>query len=106
MPTKSWYVCLIQHHRILCEQRKSWLHTQNAIFKDFYSYLSGTPMAIAAYTRKNLPACQQDVFALLVPSCWQVWNKLLSSCNKVEEANSCSNKSEIASRKKLLTSWW
>ena len=39
------------------------------------------------------------LFALLVPSCWQVWNKLLSSCNKVDEANrlatSCSNKSDI-----------
>jgi hypothetical protein len=22
------------------------------------------------YTRENLTACQQDVFALLVPSCW------------------------------------
>ena len=43
-----------------------------------------------------LAACQQDVFALLVPSCQQVWNKLLSSCIKVDEANrlatSCSNK--------------
>jgi hypothetical protein len=29
----------------------------------------------------------QDVFALLVASCWQVWNKLLSSCNKIDEAN-------------------
>ena len=32
-------------------------------------------------------ACQQDVFALLVPSCLLVWNKSLSSCNKVDEAN-------------------
>jgi hypothetical protein len=51
------------------------------------------------YTRKNLTACQEYVFALLVPCCWQVWNKLLSSCNKVDEANrlatSCSNKSDI-----------
>jgi hypothetical protein len=59
---------------------------------------------------KNLTACQQDVFALLVPSCWQVWNKLfISSCNKVDEANrlatSCSNKSISSARNKLLTSW-
>ena len=51
------------------------------------------------YTRINLTAYRQDVFALLVPSCWQVWNKLSSSCNKVNEANrlatSCSNKSDI-----------
>ncbi len=49
--------------------------------------------------RKNLTACQRDVLALLVPSSWQVWNKLLSSCTKVAEANrlatSCSNKSDI-----------
>ncbi len=36
----------------------------------------------------------------LVNSCWQVWNKLLSSCNKVDEgsklATSCSNKSGIS----------
>ena len=46
------------------------------------------------YTRKNLTAYQQDVFALPVPS----WNKLLSFCDKVEEANrlatSRSNKSD------------
>jgi hypothetical protein len=37
---------------------------------------------------------------LFVPCRWQIWNKLLSSCNKVEEANkllaiSCSNKSSL-----------
>jgi hypothetical protein len=41
---------------------------------------------------------QQDVNAPLVPSCWQVWDKLLS-CIKIEETNrlarSCSNKSDI-----------
>jgi hypothetical protein len=56
---------------------------------------------------KNLTACQHDVFALLVSSCWQVWNKLLSSCNKVREANrlatSCSNKSDIICRHWLTT---
>ena len=49
--------------------------------------------------RKNFTACHLGVFALLVPSCWQVWNKLLSSCNEVDEANrvatSFSNKSDI-----------
>ena len=43
-------------------------------------------------TRKHLTACQQDVCGLLVPSCCEVWNKLLSSCNKVNEANSLANK--------------
>jgi hypothetical protein len=51
------------------------------------------------YTRKTLTACQQDVFALLIASSWQVWNKLISSCNEVDEAKrlatSCSNKSDI-----------
>jgi hypothetical protein len=44
---------------------------------------------------------QQDVFALLVPSCRQVWNKLVSSCGKDDEANIPS------ARNKLLTctSW-
>ena len=53
------------------------------------------PIKIKVCFNVNLTACQQDVFALLVPSCRQVWNKLLSSCNKVDEANrfatSCSD---------------
>ena len=63
------------------------------------------------HTRKNLTSCNnllssryQDVFALLVPSCWQVWNKLLSTCDKVDDGNRlatslfqqvCSNKFDI-----------
>jgi hypothetical protein len=32
----------------------------------------------------SLPtSCQQVVFALLVPSCQQVWNKLLTTCNNL-----------------------
>jgi hypothetical protein len=32
----------------------------------------------------SLPTCcQQVVFALLVPSCQQVWNKLLTTCNNL-----------------------
>jgi hypothetical protein len=27
---------------------------------------------------------QQVVFALLVPSCQQIWNKLLTTCNKLD----------------------
>jgi hypothetical protein len=34
-------------------------------------------------TRKNITSRQQVVFALLVPSYQQVWNKLLTSCNNV-----------------------
>jgi hypothetical protein len=44
------------------------------------------------YTRKNaqvvtsLPTSrQQDVFALLVTSCQQVWNNLLATCNNLVE---------------------
>ena len=48
------------------------------------------------YTRKNLASCsesankpptsrQQVVFAMLVPSCQQVWNKLLTTCNKLDD---------------------
>ena len=44
------------------------------------------------YTRKNaqvvtsLPTSrQQDVFALLVTSCQQVWNNLLTTCNNLVE---------------------
>ena len=41
-----------------------------------------------AYTRKNLTTClqtsrQQVVFARLVTSCQQVWNKLLTTCNNL-----------------------
>jgi hypothetical protein len=33
----------------------------------------------------SLPtACQQVVFALLVPICQQVWNNLLTTCNKLD----------------------
>jgi hypothetical protein len=46
--------------------------------------LVGRPVTTCAflrvYTRKNLTACQQDVFAQLLPSFWQVWTKSLSSC--------------------------
>ena len=42
------------------------------------------------YTRKNLTTCsksankrQQVVFARLVTSCQQVWNKLLTTCNNL-----------------------
>jgi hypothetical protein len=44
------------------------------------------------YTRKNaqvvtgLPTSrQQDIFALLVTSCQQVWNNLLTTCNNLVE---------------------
>ena len=34
---------------------------------------------------ESLPTSrQQVVFALLVPSCQQVWNKLLTTCNKLD----------------------
>jgi hypothetical protein len=48
--------------------------------------------------RRQMIRLHPYVFAQLVPSYWQVWNKLLSTCNKVDEANrlatSCSNKSD------------
>jgi hypothetical protein len=54
----------------------------------------------AWYTYCTLTDGQQLVFALLFPVI-QVWNKLLSSCGKVDELNrlaaSCSNKSDIVS---------
>jgi hypothetical protein len=52
------------------------------------SVVSSLVVTLLDYTlSKNVPACQQGLFALLVPSCWQVWCKLLSSCNMVNEAN-------------------
>jgi hypothetical protein len=62
--------------------------------------LGSAPQYVCYMHVKNIsqPVSQQDVFALLVPSCWQVWNRLLSSCNKVNEASrlatSCSNQSD------------
>jgi hypothetical protein len=44
-------------------------------------------LSSSLYARKNLIACQQHVFVLLVPNCWLVYNKLLSSYNKIDEAN-------------------
>ena len=46
--------------------------------------LGSAPQYVCYMHVKNIsqPVSQQDVFALLVPSCWQVWNRLLSSCNK------------------------
>ena len=39
---------------------------------------------IVSHLVASLPAsCQQVVFALLVPSCQQVWNKLLTTCNNL-----------------------
>ena len=35
------------------------------------------------YTRKNLASCSTATVALLVPSCQQVWNKLLTTCNNL-----------------------
>jgi hypothetical protein len=53
-------------------------------------------------TRKNLTSLptsrQQVVFALLVPSCQQVWNKLLTTCKNLVDIirllQGCSNKSD------------
>jgi hypothetical protein len=49
-------------------------------------------LIVSSYTCKNLTSCiaslptsrQQVVFALLVPSCLQVWNKLVTTCNKLD----------------------
>ena len=64
---------------------------------------------------KNLTSCNnllssrsQDVFALLVPSCLQVWNKLLSTCNKVDDSNRLAPKTHRNDvwNKFVPTSWY
>ena len=60
------------------------LFSLSTVFSNLYRLLM--------YTRKNaqvvtsLPTSrQQDVFALLVTSCQQVWNNLLTTCNNLVE---------------------
>jgi hypothetical protein len=54
---------------------------------------TATRAKISQQLVNNMCAC------LFVPSCWKVWNKLLSFCYKVDEANrlatSCPNQSDI-----------
>jgi hypothetical protein len=56
----------------------------------FYRLKYSIPLGIAKTKRSyghlvaSLPTSrQQIVFALLVPSCQQVWNKLLTTCNNL-----------------------
>jgi hypothetical protein len=46
-----------------------------------YEKTSRKYSSTADYTRRNLTSCSK--FPLLVPSCQQVWNKLLTTCNNL-----------------------
>ena len=72
-----------------------------------YVYMKYIRKNADLYTRKNLwslvaslpTSRQQVVFALLVPSSQQVWNRLLTTCNRLDGIirlviQGCSNKSE------------
>ena len=57
-------------------------------------------MTFMYYTCKNITTCQQEVFHCLFPVVDKsVYNMLLPSCNKVDEANrlgtGCSIKSDV-----------
>jgi hypothetical protein len=57
------------------------------------SVVSSLVVTLLDYTlSKNVPACQQGLFALLVLSCRQVWCMLLSSCNLGEWGQQTRNK--------------
>jgi hypothetical protein len=43
----------------------------------------GTHVKISHLVASLPTSCQQVVFALLVPRCQQVWNKLLTNCNNL-----------------------
>ena len=48
----------------------------------------GTRVKISHLVASLPTSRQQVVFALLVPSCQQVWNKLLTICNNIVDINS------------------
>jgi hypothetical protein len=60
--------------------------------------LSVTHVKISHLVTSLPTSRQQDVFALLVASCQQVWNKLLTICNNLVDiirlVAGCSNKSD------------
>jgi hypothetical protein len=67
-------------------------------------------MIISTKRCKNFTACQQDVFALLVPSRWQVWNNysyhLVTRVMRPTDSQQDVPTSLIwSARNKLLTSW-
>ena len=63
---------------------------------EFSFTTSGTHVKISQLVASLQTSRQQVVFAQLVTSCQQVWNKLLTTCNKLVDIVSllqgCSNK--------------
>ena len=59
-------------------------------------HLQGTHVKISQLVTSLQTSRQKVVFARLVPSCQQVWNKLLTTCSKVidivRRVTICSNK--------------
>ena len=54
--------------------------------------------------RKRLLFCHQDTFALVVRSCRQAWNKMLSPCiTRLMRPTSCSNRSDIVSSQQVVS---
>ena len=52
--------------------------------QEFHNYSEYCTRVKISHLVASLPtSCQQVVFALLVPSCQQVWNKLLTTCNNL-----------------------
>ena len=51
--------------------------------RGFDAHINTARIKISHLVASLFTTCQQVVFALLVPSCQQVWNKLLTTCNKV-----------------------
>jgi hypothetical protein len=53
------------------------------MFETRRSSVASTCVKISHLVESLPTSCQQVVFALLVPSCQQVWNKLLTNCNNL-----------------------
>jgi hypothetical protein len=60
----------------------SLLQVVNSLFQTCWQ-LAGTCIKISHLVASLLTSRQQVVFALLVPTCQQVWNKLLTTCNNL-----------------------
>lgn len=71
-----------------------------------HTLTNASSMSKLEYMAKNLISCQQVVFELIVASCCQVWNKLLPSCNKVDEENKHVQSVNVINLLQLVSVLW
>jgi hypothetical protein len=69
----------------VCVKRKNVKEKKNTQEATGYAAELSTHANISHIVRSLPTSRQQDVFALLVTSCQQVWNNLLTTCNNLVE---------------------